>query len=367
MSTSDEDIALITEKLTQLDKIKSIILFGSKAKKDMAQLQSKSDYDIFVILPFVLIPIYYKKLKNIESSLKRERGIDASINPLPLFRLKRAKGNLLFFKMKNEGVVLFGEDYLSKIDVGNITDVDSDELFTYYFSSVRFLIKDLRSFNHLSEKDSTLLGYNIAKSILYCSELREYLNGEYIQDRIKVLREMTDSNCLIGNDTRFEPLIVFALKIFQGEKYTIDELIDFWFLARDYSTSTFELLAKEFDLGTDKEAAIEKYQEKKFTLVKACQYAILSFLKNKKMRVVSLVKRTSVERHLYACSFDLMKSIKSDFIIDDFSFYKAHHALVSSHLIENKVDEIAANHEIWNMLKNCVMINWDIACGKSII
>lgn len=371
MTNSKQDIALkaITEELVKLKKIESIILFGSKAKNNKVETQLNGDYDIFVVLPFILIPLYYKKLKMVELILKNKLGIDASINPLPLFRLKRSKGNLLFFKMKNEGITLFGCDYLVKIYVGDISTIEPDELFSYYFSSVRFLIKDLKSFDSLSKEDSILLAYNIAKSTLYCSEIREYLNGIYIQDRRKILQEVLDSNYLNGRDESYKALISFALNVFQKELPPMNNLnlVEFWFLAKDYSLSTFRLLSKQFNLGTDSNESLERYQKKKFTIIKAYQYMALSFLKNHKISIPILLKKTSVERALYVSSYYLMESVEPGFTINLSKLDKANNALIARQLIKQNNTLMLEANELWHIIKCYVLNNWEIACGKSII
>lgn len=353
----------IKEEINKLKGVKSIILFGSRSRNDECYL---SDYDIFVVLPFVLVPFYYQKLKNIEDNIVKRLGIDISITPLPIFRIKRSKGNLLFFKMKNEGVTLSGNDYLKIMRVGNIRNIDTDEFFSYYFSSVRSLIKNFRYYESLPN-DNILIAYDIAKSILYCSEIRQYLNGIYIQNRKEILWTMLGPNYLIEDEEKFRPLINFALNIYQDNEYNknIDKMTNLWLLARDYSISTFKLLSERFNLGNDLTGALKLYQKKRFSIIKAFQYIILFFLKKRKIPFVILYRNVSVERCLYVCSFYLMISIRNDLSIDNFLIYKASKSLSLSGLKENK--NPVQNYEIWNGFKSCILDHWELACRKSII
>jgi hypothetical protein len=364
-SGKEEELKAISGKLIEVGKIKSIILIGSQAKNFKASLL-KSDYDLFVVLPFISIPFFYKKLKVIEKELKTQLGIDASINPIPLFRLKRSKGNLLFFKMKHEGVTLFGEDYLKSMDVGSINDIEPDEFFTYYFSSVKFLIEGLKRFDSMSDTDYKILAYSIAKSTLYCSEIRQYLAGTYIKDRIEVLKKILESENLTIRES-FKPLINFAIKVFHGEPLFPDSVKGFWFLARDYSISTFDLLAEKFHLGTHPELALKRYQKKRFTIVKAFQYVLLSYLKRGETPLQILVKRESIERLLYVISYYLMKSIEQDFVIDQSNINNAMDKLTQLPGIKQNGIPHSHNIETWDFLRKHVLENWEIACGKSII
>lgn len=366
----DNDFALgeIVTKTQNLQYVKSIVLFGSKAKNNLIiPFLPKTDYDVFVILPFVLIPLYYKKLKFIEMTLYNEFGVDASINPLPLIRLKRSKGNLLFFKMINEGITLYGRDYLKTADVGSITDIDPDEFISYYFSSVRFLIKDLESFDRLTETEVNNILYDIAKSVLYCSELLQYIEGIYIQDKIVVLKETLNSKYLCGEYERFRNIVCFTLEIYCGRISSTINLSEYWFLAKEYSIFTSNILFNKLNLGIDTESSLDQYNMKKFSIVKSLQYAVLSCLKKNNFPIITLMKRTSVERKIYLSAYYLMKSIDVGFEINSSDLINAKNALLSAQLIDETSISSLNSYRMWIELKFCLLDNWDIACGKSII
>ena len=367
----DPKLKVIIQELKKIPHTKSIILFGSKAKNNLQLPNVNSDYDIFVVLPFALVPLNYRKLKFIEMKIYNKLNIDVSINPLPILRLRRAKGNLLFYKMKNEGITIFGKDYLTEMEVGTILDIDPDEFFSYYFSSVRFLVKDMSVLNPLSNINLSIFAYNIAKSVLYCSEIREYLNGIYLENRFEILNYILSSDYFYRDEKRYVNLIKFSLNVFGENNYTLRELYEFWFLARDFSFSTFNLLAKKYDVKIDQEKQLSAYQSKKFTLVKASQYVVLSLLRKRVFPLKLFLKRISVERKVYVCIFYLMSSIKEingeNFVVEDKTLSYSYDALLSSNLID-KDEYLSLNHsKKWEKLKDCVLENWSIACSKSII
>jgi predicted nucleotidyltransferase len=118
--------------------IRSLILIGSHARGDADE---KADYDFIAIIETPLLPIYALRLKRQSLDLSTKFGVKISINPMPSFKLKHAKGNLFMLKAKREAVLLAGEDLISNLDVGSPWEIKPE----WYFSFLAFLMVELLS------------------------------------------------------------------------------------------------------------------------------------------------------------------------------------------------------------------------------
>jgi predicted nucleotidyltransferase len=114
----------------------SVYLTGSMARGFGGY---RNDYDIIVVLKTLLVPLYLRRLKAAGRELSHKLGSKVEVNPLPTFRLRRAKGSLFLMKAKDEAKLLLGEDVLTNVDTGHGSDICPD----WYFSFFSSLLKDL--------------------------------------------------------------------------------------------------------------------------------------------------------------------------------------------------------------------------------
>jgi len=96
------------------------------------------DYDVIVVMKTPLVPVYLRKLKRAAARLSNTLGLKVEVNPLPTFRLERAKDNLFLRKVKGEAKLLFGKDVLRDSKIGEDATVSMD----WYLSYLTFLLKD---------------------------------------------------------------------------------------------------------------------------------------------------------------------------------------------------------------------------------
>ncbi len=78
-------------------------------------------------------------MKSVAKELSAELGSNVDVNPLPTFRIQRAKGNLFLMKNSATAVLLWGQHSFKRINTGNSNDITIDWYFSYYF----FLLKEL--------------------------------------------------------------------------------------------------------------------------------------------------------------------------------------------------------------------------------
>jgi len=129
-------LAMIAREVASRAPVMAAYLVGSMAR---GSGRYASDYDIIAVLRTLLVPFYLRRLRTISRKLTNEVGSKVEVNPLPTFRLGRARGSLFLMKAKEEAKLLYGKDVLAKVDTGDYRDISTD----WYFSFFSSLLKDL--------------------------------------------------------------------------------------------------------------------------------------------------------------------------------------------------------------------------------
>jgi predicted nucleotidyltransferase len=163
-SVSDANAKTIIDEVVNSVPVESIILTGSRARGGEL---ATSDYDIIAVIKTPLVPLYLRKLKNVSKRLTMKLGVKVEVNPLPTFIAQRAEGNLFLLKMKKEGKLFYGRDYLRLINSSNDLAID------WYFSYLSSLMKELLlayNPNHVRCDASSTI-YKIGKSLIQLAEL----------------------------------------------------------------------------------------------------------------------------------------------------------------------------------------------------
>ncbi|MFX1537035.1 MAG: hypothetical protein ACFFDI_22695, partial [Promethearchaeota archaeon] len=133
----DPRLSIISSEVIQnIPCIESVILCGSRAIiQRVKPLNMSSDYDVAVVMKTLLVPFYLRRIKTVKNELSKKFGVKVNLNPLPTFRIRNAKGNLFLFKVKKEGITIWGKDYISMLNPGCIKDIGTDWYF-FYLSSL---------------------------------------------------------------------------------------------------------------------------------------------------------------------------------------------------------------------------------------
>lgn len=351
----DSNLKLICDEIANNVPVESMILCGSHATN---QVTDASDYDLLVVMKTYLIPFYFSKLKKIEKKLSQELGINATINPLSTFRVKRAKGNLFLFKIKREGITLYGRDYIKNLNPGEIREIPADRYFSFLFSAAKDLIQNFDP-GFLKEKpdyEEDKILYDAAKAIIYCAELRLLLNGYYetkTEDLISRLSKGETDNFL--NDLKE------AINIKNGHLDFGLNIVNFWFRARKYIIETFRILMRNFmdpNKG-DTEVLIQQYlNRRKGFSIKNLEYFFLVFLIKKQVYWRALFTNNSVEDRMRMALLYLLVSVGKDVSIGGGKLDKAYEILEGFITFPYTI----SINEAWKNINIGVCNYWPYAC-----
>lgn len=341
--------------------VKSIILIGSRASGIAAK--NTSDYDIYVVTPAWAVPFIYAKIKQKEIALEKKLGATVSAFPLTMWRLKRKK-DLLLFKTKKEGKTLCGINYLPLINIDDISEISSDELFSYLFSSVFYIVEYFDPSKDQSEVKEKII-YKIAKSITYCAELQLFLNGIYEKDRKNILIRVRND---IGINSEICDIFNLTENVMKGDVSQINDLNAFWFAAKGYLLLVFRQLVERF-LDTKNEAiidSIELYKTSERSFIKNVQYSVLYWMKERKNPMFSVLTDKSIEKYLNCSLFYLMLSIEENLTINENYLNNVYQTLDSINQ-SPKTSNDCNNVDLWREAKKKIMEFWPMASGKEIV
>ncbi|NIQ04429.1 MAG: hypothetical protein GWO20_01465, partial [Candidatus Korarchaeota archaeon] len=231
----DPRLSIISsEVIRNIPCIESVILCGSRAIiQGVKPLSMLSDYDVAVVMKTPLIPFYLRRIKIVENKLSKKFGVKVNLNPLPTFRIRNAKGNLFLFKVKREGITIWGKDYITMLNPGCIKDIGTD----WYFSYLSSLMKDFaRNFDlsliHEFSAEHRNLMYSAAKALLGCGELLLLLREIYETEAKAIVNKLSEYERIEvgGNsfsvDARFLDILHEALNIKKEPSTKVDDPLE---------------------------------------------------------------------------------------------------------------------------------------------
>lgn len=358
------DIENVIKNELSSSGIKSIILIGSRATDDF--IRADSDYDLYVVTPIYAIPFLFSFIKRKEKKLQEKLGCEVSVAPLTVNRIKHGK-DLLIFKTKKEGITLSGKDYLSEIGINSLKEIDMNELFSYLFSSIYFLIRDFSTSFKNNECKDVKFQYYIAKSLLYSFETQLYSEGIYINKKEDIFKKSIIKHQTNKNISK---AINKAKKIIGGESFDSGNNIQFWFVAREIAIMVFRDLLenyyKQLSIRDNSiETLIDYYKFSGYSLKKNFQYGILSFINNFNIPFNAIFNKKSIERHFHSSLFYLLLSIKNDLSINEHYLFKAKKNLLDIGItLDYNGDDIEL---IWEQIKHIITDYWSMANSKNII
>jgi len=356
---SRDEHEIICDQL-DIKGVKSIVLIGSRATGDA---RKNSDYDIYVVVSALSVPLIYNNIKQKEKTLEDMLGSKVSIAPLTLNRIKRGN-DLLLFKTKKEGITICGKDYLPFIKIDRVEDIPSDELFSYLFSSVYFLAEHLDPENIQKMEDKKFI-YNVAKSIMYCVETQLLMQGIYETEQEDMIRRATEE---LDLDDPILTDITLSHAVLNENFLCVEDPIKFWFSARNYILLVFQQLTEMF-LGVRNKSVvdmIESFKNGKCSFIKNLQYSILVGINKKKLSIFHIFIRKSVEKYLCSSSVYLILSIEKNLDINNGYLGNSRQFLNSIGLSPNTLEDVSKKRQ-WNLVKHQIQEYWSMAHGKSVI
>lgn len=333
-------------KIKESIPVESIILCGSKVLGK--SLSKDSDYDVIVVMKTFLIPFYFKKIKKIEKELKNT-GINASINPLPILRIKFSKGNLFLYKVKLEGKTIFGKDFLNKINVGELKEMPPRRFFSYLFSGAKELIKN---FDPEVDNLNEIVLYDSAKTIIYCTETLLTIEGLYFPDKKIMLNHLNDK---LRKDLKI------ALDIIDGKNVNIHPTY-FWFRAKNHVIMAFSTLMEKYYRVKDFDAVERYINSYDYRILKNFEYVILSIFTKNKLNLSFVCSRKSVEKRIFESLLLLLMSVecyKGKVIMTENFLKKCITNLGYSEIKFEKTDV----KELWCYARDEILEKWQCACS----
>ncbi|MBA7479589.1 hypothetical protein ES707_15023 [subsurface metagenome] len=358
----DPNLPIICDGIAEKIPAKSIYLCGSRATGQ--GITESSDYDLGIVINTFLIPLYLGRLKRLERELSQKLRLDLVINPLPTFRIHRAKGNLFLFKLKREGITLWGQDYIKSLDAGEIRDIDVDWHFSYLFSAMKDLVQDFEpgfiSTNTDAQRSKRLIR-NAAKAILYCGEIHLLVNGYYETRIDDMISRLSSLNYPPKSRAQFLEDLKLSSDIRTGSIGRIEDPLGFWFRAKGHLLDTFQILMQNFwcvNSNSLDELAIQ-YLSKSNKSLKNLQYLALTWLLRKEIFGKALWSRCSVEDKIRMGLLWLLCSINEQGHITRRPLAQAYDALKGYINIPYSDDNVT----FWRNIKSSIITYWPFACA----
>ncbi len=368
----DPRLSIISsEVIRNIPCIESVILCGSRAIIQGAKpLGTLSDYDVALVMKTPLIPFYLRRIKMVENKLSKKFGVKVNLNPLPTFRIRNAKGNLFLFKVKKEGITIWGKDYISMLDPGCIKDIGTDWYFSYLCSLMKEFVQNFDpSFIHEFSVEHSKQPINGAtKALLGCGELLLLLRGNYetepkaIMNKLsKYQRREVSSNGLIVDAVFLDSLRV-ALRIKENSTTEVDDPLEFCLSAKNCLLKMFSLLMRYFfhshtpDLGR---LVVEYLKANKGkSPLKNAEYSALTFLMKREVFPKVLFSRLLVVDRMRAALIWLLVAIKEDRSLCRERLEKAYYILEGYTRTGYSNDDTV----LWRNIKYTVLNYWPYAC-----
>ena len=358
----DPKIDIICRNIVRTVPAISIFVCGSRATG--YGVRDSSDYDIGVVMRTLSIPFYLGKLKRLEWELSREINSSLAINPLPTFKLHRARGNYFLFKLKREGITIYGQNCLEELSLVRIEDIDIYWGFSYLFSAIKRLVQDFDlvfTFTQNNNQHTRAFIQGTAKALLKCGEIHLLLNRVYEADPERMITKLCQFSFQGIEKNGFMMDMGLAHSIRKDELELIPDPVNFWFRTKSYATATFGILisAQQKREVDDLKGLIQEYcMSGDRTRLKNLQYFTLALLAKKKLFWRSLTTGASIEKRVWLALMWLLLAVNEAGQVDRECLLRGYEVLKAYASVDYSDDNVI----LWNNLKESIMVSYPIAC-----
>ncbi len=273
-----------------------------------------------------LIPIYLRRLKTVGQRLSAQLGSKVDVNPLPTFRVKRAKGNLFLIKNSKTARLLWGQNLMQPMETGDGNEIALDWYFSFYF----FLLKELLTiFDSTNPREKQRIVGKIMEGLDYLSTISPPLIGGILSQYAKKTLTLAAGN------------------------------ID-WFETRDIMVALFADLARA-SLGSKSDDIFSQVdtflgQQKGRNPLKNYEYATLSFLRGNFVRPDRIISGKLISDR-YRAALLLVAAAPSMDGVESKMTAKALQILQGCVILPKG----QKTQETWENLRAALFENWDIA------
>jgi len=334
--------------------VKSVILIGSRA---IGNAKEDSDIDLYAVVPTLLTPFVFKKIRKTEEIIEKKLKKEVTIAPLTTSRIKYGD-DLLLFKTKKEGKTIYGDEYISSINIDSINDIPYTEFFDYFFSSIYHLLKD---FNIRGKIDDDSL-YNTAKSVKMCSQLILMVNGIYKNNLEKIYDNISNKYDMFN----LKILLDESRNILNRDNDQIENRDEFWFEVKLLHEEVYDYLSQSYlnvkNCSPEKKIDVFKNIPQSYT--KNLQHFIGSYINKNKFEFSVILKPIPTQRYIYSSLYWLLLSLENEFTVNPQYIKKAIELLQE---INIRIDRDKESKNSWVQTKNCIVDIWSFGCGKDII
>lgn len=357
--TRDPALATICRTITEAAPVDSIILTGSRAS---GHATNNSDYDIIAVMGTLSAVAHYRRLRRAQASLTRSLGVEVTVNPLTRSRMRRARGNLFLFKVKHQGVTLYGRDVLKELDCGGLKDIPTERYISLLSSASRSLVQGAHPL--LNGQGQALGGeaaQALAKALLMYAELHLYLKGIHQPDPLALAH-----SCQETGDRGLAEDVGLAVAV----RYTqpADTLPrDLWYRCRGYLWDTFARLAGPASPGVAPDPIRLGWAYVRrggWAIPKNLEYLALSFLATRKLLWRSLLTRHPVNRRLRVALLWLALAVGTDGAVETF-FLTEVGRLLKGFVSLPALSRDQAGSSPWLSLREAVLEHW--GCSETVM
>lgn len=327
------------------------------------------DYDIVVVVNAFVLPIAFPILKKAESDLSTALGTHVTVNPLLKYRAHHARGNLFLYKLKEEGLVLYGDDYKEIIETGPLCNMPPERFFSYFFSMTKKLLEkpwpDLVINGRLEDPEtSRRLLLHLTKALLQLGDLYLLLHSRHAQtpdalvDRLAECADLEDD---MGRGFRSTLTRLVAL----SRQGMAEEEIDaqaLWFKVQDYVLQMFHTLCthswpapltppnqgEEF-LGSPR---LNDY-------VVNLQYVALTLLLKRRLAVRALVSNPPITDRIWISLLWLLKATARGSVREE--YVRKARDLIDGFL-PGIPKKCGYGSQEWSRLRDAINARWSCAC-----
>jgi len=153
-----------------------VVLCGSRAN---GTAEAGSDYDVAVVLPWRAIPKATPRLGREARRLRRDLGVEVSLNPVPRWVAERPHRHLFVWKMHRDGRALTPGFPLTPPPAFPLT---AGAEFSYQMTALMYLVQDFDPADLAEPRLRAVVARGVAKAVLHLSQLKLLRTGTYAAD-----------------------------------------------------------------------------------------------------------------------------------------------------------------------------------------